>query len=53
MVIPVQVVKKGEKVGTSKASLLAKLEKKPFSYGLVLLSIYQNSFATTNERGPR
>ena len=42
IVVPVELVKKGEKVGTSEATLLAKLDKKPFSYALVVLFVYQN-----------
>ncbi|KAJ9698640.1 hypothetical protein PVL29_007618 [Vitis rotundifolia] len=42
VVVPVQLVKKGDKVGSSEAALLAKLGKKPFSYGLVVLSVYDN-----------
>ena len=42
IVVPVQLVKKGDKVGSSEAALLAKLGKKPFSYGLVVLSVYDN-----------
>lgn len=36
------VVRKGEKVGASEATLLAKLGIKPFSYGLVVLKVYDN-----------
>lgn len=38
----VQVVKQGEKVGASEATLLAKLGIKPFEYGLVVLKVYDN-----------
>jgi len=38
----VHLVKKGEKVGSSEATLLAKLSIKPFSYGLRLLTVYDN-----------
>jgi len=38
----VHLVKKGEKVGSSESSLLGKLNIKPFSYGLVLLKVYEN-----------
>jgi len=38
----VQLVKAGEKVGASEATLLAKLGIKPFSYGLVLQSVYES-----------
>ena len=36
----VELIKKGDKVGSSKAALLAKLGKRLFSYGLVVFSIY-------------
>ncbi|KAK7814112.1 60s acidic ribosomal protein p0 [Quercus suber] len=36
----VELIKKGDKVGSSEAALLAKLGNRPFSYGLVVLSIY-------------
>jgi large subunit ribosomal protein LP0 len=39
---PVDLLKKGDKVGTSEAMLLQKLNIKPFSYGLVILSVYDN-----------
>ncbi|XP_059593273.1 large ribosomal subunit protein uL10y [Vitis vinifera] len=42
IVVPVQLVKKGDKVGSSEAALLAKLGKKSFSYGLVVLSVSDN-----------
>jgi large subunit ribosomal protein LP0 len=38
----VPLVKKGEKVGSSEATLLAKLNIKPFSYGLQVLHVYDN-----------
>ena len=37
-----ELIKKGEKVGSSEAALLAKLGIRPFSYGLVVLSVYDN-----------
>ena len=37
-----ELIKKGEKVGSSEAALLAKLGIRPFSYGLVVLSAYDN-----------
>ncbi|OVA06490.1 Ribosomal protein L10/acidic P0 [Macleaya cordata] len=40
--IPVELIKKGDKVGSSEAALLAKLGIRPFSYGLVVLSVYDN-----------
>lgn len=36
IVAPVELVKQGEKVGSSEAALLAKLNIRPFSYGLVV-----------------
>lgn len=37
-----QVVTKGEKVGASEATLLAKLGIKPFSYGLVVIKVFED-----------
>ncbi|KAL3521192.1 hypothetical protein ACH5RR_019341 [Cinchona calisaya] len=42
IITPVELVKKGDKVGSSEAALLAKLGIRPFSYGLVVLSVYDN-----------
>jgi len=42
IITDVHLIKKGEKVGSSESSLLGKLNIKPFSYGLVLLSVYEN-----------
>ncbi|XP_016494382.1 large ribosomal subunit protein uL10z-like [Nicotiana tabacum] len=39
---PVELIKKGDKVGSSEAALLAKLGIRPFSYGLVMVSVYDN-----------
>lgn len=39
---PVTVCRVGEKVGNSEAVLLAKLGIRPFSYGLILVAIYDN-----------
>lgn len=38
----IQVVTAGEKVGASEATLLAKLGIKPFSYGLKVLTVYED-----------
>jgi large subunit ribosomal protein LP0 len=38
----VALIKKGDKVGASEAALLAKLNIRPFSYGLELISIYDH-----------
>ena len=38
----VHLIKKGEKVGASESALLSKLNIKPFSYGLELVSLYDN-----------
>ncbi|XP_072968824.1 large ribosomal subunit protein uL10-like [Typha angustifolia] len=42
IITPVELIKKGEKVGSSEAALLAKLGIRPFSYGLVIQSVYDN-----------
>ncbi|XP_060187587.1 large ribosomal subunit protein uL10 [Lycium barbarum] len=42
IITPVELIKKGEKVGSSEAALLAKLGIRPFSYGLVVVSAYDN-----------
>lgn len=42
IITPVELIKKGEKVGSSEAALLAKLGIRPFSYGLVVLSVYND-----------
>ncbi|THG22799.1 hypothetical protein TEA_025644 [Camellia sinensis var. sinensis] len=42
IITPVELIKKGEKVGSSEAALLSKLLIRPFSYGLVVLSVYDN-----------
>jgi large subunit ribosomal protein LP0 len=39
---PIDLIKKGDKVGNSEATLLQKLDIRPFSYGLVLTKIYDN-----------
>jgi len=38
----VPLIKKGDKVGSSEATLLAKLNIRPFSYGLQVLHVYEN-----------
>jgi len=38
----VNLIKKGDKVGSSEATLLAKLNIKPFSYGLQVMHVYDN-----------
>jgi len=38
----VNLIKEGTKVGASEANLLAKLDIKPFSFGLVLKTVYEN-----------
>nr|POF06181.1 60s acidic ribosomal protein p0 [Quercus suber] len=40
IITPVELIKKGDKVGSSEAALLAKLGIRPFSYGLVVLQVY-------------
>ncbi|KAH9603472.1 hypothetical protein KSS87_012548 [Heliosperma pusillum] len=42
IITPVELIRKGEKVGSSEAALLAKLGIRPFSYGLNLESVYDN-----------
>ncbi|XP_038988509.1 60S acidic ribosomal protein P0-like [Phoenix dactylifera] len=42
IITPVELIKKGEKVGSSEAALLAKLGIRPFSYGLIIQSVYDN-----------
>jgi len=39
---PVHLIKKGDKVGGSEASLLTKLNIRPFSYGLQIDSVFDN-----------
>jgi len=41
---PVHLLKPGQKVGASEANLLAKLDVKPFKYGLGILIVYDNGF---------
>jgi len=38
----VPLIKTGQKVGASEANLLAKLDIKPFAYGLVLQTVYED-----------
>lgn len=42
IITPVELIKKGDKVGSSEAALLAKLGIRPFSYGLVVSTVYDN-----------
>ncbi|KMZ73253.1 putative 60S acidic ribosomal protein P0 [Zostera marina] len=42
IITPVELIKTGEKVGSSEAALLAKLGIRPFSYGLVVQSVYDS-----------
>lgn len=39
---PVNLIKKGDKVGSSEAALLSKLNIKPFSYGLAIDAVFDN-----------
>jgi large subunit ribosomal protein LP0 len=41
---PVHIIKKDQKVGSSEATLLQKLNINPFSYGLVPTQVYDNGF---------
>jgi len=38
----VQLIKKGDKVGSSEATLLQMLDIKPFQYGLVMIAVYDS-----------
>ncbi|KAH3746083.1 60S acidic ribosomal protein P0 [Pelomyxa schiedti] len=40
----VTLLKKGDKVGPSEAALLAKLNIRPFSYGLLIKAVYEGGF---------
>ncbi|XP_021854292.2 60S acidic ribosomal protein P0 [Spinacia oleracea] len=42
IITAVELIKKGEKVGSSEAALLAKLGIRPFSYGLNIQSVYDD-----------
>ncbi|XVE99722.1 hypothetical protein REPUB_Repub03eG0225300 [Reevesia pubescens] len=42
IITPVELIRKGDKVGSSEAALLAKLGIRPFSYGLVVQTVYDN-----------
>ncbi|KAK9168176.1 hypothetical protein Syun_000316 [Stephania yunnanensis] len=42
IITAVELIKKGDKVGSSEAALLAKLGIRPFSYGLIVLSVYDD-----------
>jgi large subunit ribosomal protein LP0 len=44
IITDVCLVKKGEKVGASEATLLQKLNIKPFTYGLIPLQVYEDGF---------
>ncbi|XVF83951.1 hypothetical protein PTKIN_Ptkin16aG0535600 [Pterospermum kingtungense] len=42
IITPVDIVKKGDRVGSSEAALLSKLGIKPFSYGLLVQHVYED-----------
>ncbi|KAK3035429.1 hypothetical protein RJ639_032854 [Escallonia herrerae] len=42
IITPVELIKKGDKVGSSESALLSKLGVRPFSYGLVVQFVYDN-----------
>ncbi|GAB2235997.1 hypothetical protein Droror1_Dr00026445 [Drosera rotundifolia] len=42
IITPVELIKKGDKVGSSEAALLAKLGIRPFSYGLNIINVYDS-----------
>ncbi|XP_074364861.1 large ribosomal subunit protein uL10z-like [Apium graveolens] len=45
----VDLIKKGDKVGSSEAALLSKLGLRPFSYGLIVKSAYDNGSVLSPE----
>lgn len=49
IITPVELIRKGDKVGSSEAALLAKLGIRPFSYGLVVQSVYEDGSVFTPE----
>ncbi|XP_050236009.1 60S acidic ribosomal protein P0-like [Mercurialis annua] len=49
IITPVDLIKKGEKVGSSESALLSKLGIRPFSYGLIVVSVYDNGSVFTPE----
>ena len=42
IITPVELIKRGDKVGSSEAALLSKLGIRPFSYGLIVQKVYDN-----------
>ncbi|PWA41717.1 ribosomal protein L10P [Artemisia annua] len=46
IITPVDLIQKGDKVGSSEAALLTKLGRKPFSYGLIVQFVYENGSAS-------
>lgn len=42
IIAPVELVKAGQKVGSSESALLAKLNIRPFSYGLIIQKVYND-----------
>ncbi|XP_020271813.1 60S acidic ribosomal protein P0-like [Asparagus officinalis] len=49
IITPIELIKKGDKVGSSEAALLTKLGIRPFSYGLAVLSVYDNGSVLSPE----
>nr|GEV94749.1 60S acidic ribosomal protein P0-like [Tanacetum cinerariifolium] len=49
IITPVDLIQKGDKVGSSEAALLTKLGRKPFSYGLIVQFVYENGSVFTTE----
>eukprot|EP00244_Chara_vulgaris_P002281 TRINITY_DN138_c0_g1_i5.p1 TRINITY_DN138_c0_g1~~TRINITY_DN138_c0_g1_i5.p1 ORF type:complete len:323 (+),score=86.57 TRINITY_DN138_c0_g1_i5:293-1261(+) len=47
IIAPVELIKAGNKVGSSEAALLAKLNIRPFSYGLIIRSVYESGSVFT------
>ncbi|XP_027064102.1 large ribosomal subunit protein uL10-like [Coffea arabica] len=42
IITAVELIKKGDKVGSSESALLSKLGVRPFSYGLIVQAVYEN-----------
>ncbi|GBG93166.1 hypothetical protein CBR_g59821 [Chara braunii] len=42
IIAPVELIKTGQKVGSSEAALLSKLNIRPFSYGLIIQRVYES-----------
>jgi large subunit ribosomal protein LP0 len=42
IITPVELIKKGDKVGSFESALLAKLGIRPFLYGLQIVNVYED-----------